>query len=210
MKTTLMLLALAASAFGQTAALPTTAVADITLPTYIMAGASCNQFQGCAGFVSGIVPETSKVGGLYGSVTADINAAKITDPTTGKTGYGISPSFRFGQHKVVYNDTKTVTTSAGVVTSQKGNMLLVGGDFGASFTQTQTTTTTPLGTTTSTSGTSGLNIGLAGSFTVTYIRQLSQHWAIAIPVRMLWMAGVGPNGTGVWNPVVEAGVVWKP
>jgi hypothetical protein len=201
------------SASAQTAAIPSTtptiSVTNITLPTYIAVGMSYNQFTGAAAFVSGLIPETSKAGGLYGSVTADINAAKVIDPATGKSGYGVSPSFRFGQHKVVYNGTTTTTTAGGTVIAQSGNMLLIGGDFGASWNQVQTTTTSPLGVVT-TSGAPGLSIGLAGSFTLTYVRQFTPHLAMAVPIRMLWMSGVGPGATGVWNPVGEIALVWKP
>jgi hypothetical protein len=172
---------LAACACAQT----TVPVSQSQLPTYIMVGAAYNQFTGTSAFVSAVVPESNFVG-LYGSVTTEINAVKIVDPVTKKTGYALSPSARAGQHKTLFNDGK--------------NMLLVGGDFGASFSQSETT-----------GGTStGVNIGLAGSFTLTYVRQLTAHLAVGIPVRMLWMSGVGPGGTGVWNPVGEIGLVWKP
>ena len=178
-----LLLVLSLCGFGQSAPTPgAVPVSNVALPTYIMAGVSWNQFNGAAGFVSAIMPESNSVG-LYGSVTTDITAVKIVDPVTGKTGYGLSPSVRAGQHKVVLNANK--------------NMVTVGGDFGASFAQTG-------------GAGAGLTIGLAGSFTVTYIRQLADHWAVGVPLRMLWLSGVGPNGTGVWNPVVEVGVIWKP
>jgi hypothetical protein len=180
----LLVLTLSMCAFGQTMspAATSTPLAQVQLPTYIMAGGSCNQFTGCAGFVSAIVPESSSVG-LYGSVTTDISAVKIVDPVTKKTGYGLSPSVRAGQHKVVLNANK--------------NMVTMGGDFGASFAQAG-------------GATAGVTIGVAGSFTITYIRQLTDHWAVGIPLRMLWLSGAGPNGTGVWNPVVEVGMVWRP
>ena len=117
----LLVLTLSTCAFGQISApAASTPLAQVQLPTYIMAGGSCNQFTGCAGFVSAIVPESNSVG-LYGSVTTDISAVKIVDPVTKKTGYGLSPSVRAGQHKVVLNANK--------------NMVTIGGDFGASFAQ---------------------------------------------------------------------------
>lgn len=155
---------------------------DVKLPTYIMAGAAYNQYTGGSGFISGIIPEFNRAG-VYGSVTMDLVGVKIVDPVTQKAGYGLTPSLRFGQHKVLYNADKS--------------MLTVGGDFGASFSQAAVPS-------------SGVNIGLSGSFTLTVIRHLSPHFAVGVPVRMLWMSGVGPGGTGAWNPVVELGLVWKP
>ena len=199
----------ACRAFGQTApsALPTISVANVTLPTYIVAGASCSQFDGCAGFVSGIVPETSKVGGLYGAVTADLSLANVT--VNGKQGYGLSPSFKFGQHKVIYNNTIATKDASGNITKMTGNMLLFGVDAGAAFSSVTTTTVNALGQTTTSTG-SGMNVNLAGSFTFTYVRQLTPHLAIAVPIQMNWVAGVGPGGAGVWTPTGKIAIVWKP
>ena len=152
------------------------------LPAYIMAGLSYNQYTGGSGFVSGIVPESSAVG-LYGSVTADVVPVRVVDPVTRRSGYALSASVRAGQHKVAFRDSR--------------NMLLIGGDLGASFSQAGFAAGT-------------LNLGFAGSFTATYIRQLTPHFAIGVPMRMLWMSGAGPGGRGVWNPVGEIGIVWKP
>lgn len=118
--------------------------------------------------------------GLYGSATTDLVPLKTT--VNGKSIYLLSGSARAGEHKVVYQDSK--------------NAVLIGGDVGASFANS--------------AGGSGVTLGVAGSFTLTYVRQLSPHWAVGIPVRMLYMSNVGPNGTGAWNPVVEAGIIWKP
>ena len=180
-------LVLAVDAFGQTA----TPATQVNLPTYIMGGLSYNQYTGGSGFVSAIVPESNSVG-LYGSVTADVVPVKYVD-ATGKSGWLLSTSVRAGQHKVLYNDGK--------------NMLLIGGDFGASFTQPNQAS--GLGTTTVPSS-SGVTIGASGSFTATYVYQINAHLAVGIPIRMLWMSGAGPNGSGAWNPVAEIGVVWKP
>lgn len=166
-------------ALGQTP--PVTPATSGQLPTYIMGGFSYNQYTGAAGFTSVVLPESNKAG-LYGSATADLVPAKFTDPKTGKTGYLISGSMRAGQHKVVYNDGQ--------------NMLLIGGDAGASFANTGTP--------------AAVTIGLAGSFTVTYVRQINSHLAVGVPVRMLYMSGVGPGGSGAFNPVVECGIIWKP
>jgi len=192
-KTFIVFVLFAVAAFGQTA----TPVGQVTLPSYIMFGGSYNQFTGASAFVSGVVPEVSSVG-LYGSATTDLVPVKFVDKATGKVGYLISGSGRLGQHKTVFNDTKSEKDASGNIVKQSGNMLLIGGDFGASFSQSGAPANT------------GVSIGLAGSFTVTYVRQLSVHWAIGVPIRMLWMSGVGPSGTGAWNPVAEFGLVWKP
>jgi hypothetical protein len=157
-----------------------TALASVTLPTYIMAGVSFNQITGGAGFVSAIIPESNAVG-LYGSATTDLVPLKTT--VNGKSIYVLNGSARAGQHKVVYQDTK--------------NAVLIGGDIGASFSNPS-------------AGTPGVTLGVAGSFTLTYVRQINAHLAVGVPVRMLYMSNVGANGTGAWNPVVEFGLVWKP
>lgn len=167
----------------------------VELPTFIFAGASYNQYSGWSGVVSGIIPESNKFG-MYASFTGDLSAVQYTAPSTGKTGYLLSPSFRAGQHKVLWGKQPGAKT-----------MLLVGGDLGASFTQPPPAP--GLGTDT-TPASSTVSVNLAGSFTLTLVRQLSPHLAVAAPVRMLWISGVGPNGTGAWNPVVELGIVWKP
>jgi hypothetical protein len=177
MKLAFAILAVALVAIAQTAA----PEKHNQLPAYIMAGLSYNQYTGGSGFVSGIVPESNRAG-VYGSATADIVPVKVFDPVTKRYGYALSASARGGQHKVVYNDGR--------------NMLLLGGDLGASFSQSDLS--------------AGLSIGIAGSFTATYIRQLGPHFGIGMPLRMLWMSGVGPGGRGVWNPVGEIGIVWKP
>ncbi len=177
-------LAVAQTAPAQPAATTTTTptatpIANVTLPTYIMGGISFNQLTGAAGFVSSIIPESNSVG-LYGSATTDLIPLKTT--VNGKSIYLLSGSARAGEHKVLYQDTR--------------NAVLIGGDVGASFSNT--------------SGTSGVTLGVAGSFTLTYVRQLSAHWAVGVPIRMLYMSNVGPNGAGAWNPVVEVGFIWKP
>ena len=153
----------------------TTAADAPKLPAYLMAGLSYNQFIGANAFVSAIVPEGKSI---YGSVTMDLSAAKITD-ATGRTGRVLTPSTRVGQHRLMYTDTR--------------NSLLLGGDIGASFTPASP----------------GVTIGVAGSFTVTYVRNLAPHWSIALPLRMLWISGAG-GAAGSWNPVAQIGIVWRP
>jgi hypothetical protein len=197
----LLALLLVASGLAQTP----TPVDQVSLPTYIMGGAAYNQFTGANGLVSAIVPEVNRVG-VYGSLSADLVPLKFTDPTTGKAGYLLSGSFRFGQHKVVHADS--------------WNVLLIGGDFGPSFTQPAGLAQAGLAQAdpgvaqadpgAAVEGTPAVKVGLAGSFTVTYVRQLTAHLAVGFPLRMLWVSGVGRTGQGVWNLVPEVGLIWKP
>jgi hypothetical protein len=158
------------------------AVADIVLPTYIVGGAVFNQLAipRFSGFLAGLWPVSDKIG-LYTSGVADVTPVKYVDPATGRTSYLLSTSARAGLHKVVHNDTK--------------NMVLLGADGGAAF---------------SSGASASVTVGFSASFTASYVRQLSPHWAVAVPIRMLWVAGVGPGGKGAFNPVGEIGVVWKP
>jgi hypothetical protein len=200
MKLALFSLLTRACAFGQAPAVPTpppteiptipgpvvmppTPLPALTLPPYLMVGASCNQFTGCAGVISGLIPEQNvgPLGGMYTSLTADINLTKIVDPVSGKSGYGLSPNMRLGQHKAFRFGS---------------NIFAIGGDMGAAFSQTGATP-------------AGITIGLAGSFTATYIHQFTQRFAVAFPIRMLYVAKAGPNNTGVWNPVGEATLLFN-
>lgn len=162
-------------------------LSDAKLPPLVLAGASFNQFQGWNALLSGVIPESNSVG-MYASLTADISAVRYTN-ASGKSGYLLSPNFRAGQHKTLWRSGR--------------NMLLLGGDLGFALTQpNQPVTATPTA--------ASVTIGLAGSFTATYVRQINAHFAASLPVRMLWLSNVGPNGAGAWNPVVEAAFVWIP
>lgn len=118
--------------------------------------------------------------GLYGSATTDLLPLKTT--VNGKSVYLLSGSARAGEHKVLYQGPKFA--------------FLVGGDVGASFSSAPSS--------------AGLTIGVAGSFTLTPVYQINPHWAVGVPIRMLYMSNVGANGAGAWNPVVEFGAIWKP
>lgn len=154
-------------------------------PTYVMGGLAYNQYTGASAFVSGIVPEGQ--GGMYASAVVDLVPQKFVDPKTGRVGYVVSGSTRFGQHRELYRNGPSA--------------LLIGGDVGPTFSQQPVATGFSLG---------GTNVGISGSFTVTYVRMIREHIGVAVPVRMLYMSGAGPNGAGAWNPVVEVGVVFKP
>lgn len=147
---------------------------DIKLPTYIAGGAAYNQLAGWNLWFSAIVPVANQ-SGIYESTTTDLFPTKSL--VAGKYVYTFQTSIRQGVHKVVHDDGK--------------NTVLIGGDAGVSFSQSSAPATSQ-------------SVGLAGSFTATYVRQLSPHWAVIAPVRALYIQNLG------WNPVVEFGFVWKP
>ncbi len=69
--------------------------------------------------------------------------------------------------------------------------LLIGGDVGASFSTN--------------AAVSGMSVTLATSVTGTFVYQLSRHWGVIFPLRALYVPTLGG-----WNPIFEAGFVWKP
>lgn len=113
--------------------------------------------------------------GLYESTTADLFPVKTV--ANGRTAYVFQSSIREGVHKVVHDDGK--------------NMLLIGADGGYAFSQASAAA----------AGASGIS----ASMTLTYVRHLSKSWAVMVPIRALYMSGLGG-----WNPIVEIGFTWKP
>jgi hypothetical protein len=161
----------AASAFGQT----TTPVnfPAVPLPVAVSAFGEFNQL-GSPRFTMGISAIYPVVGsaGIYGTTTADILPKLATDPTTGKQFYAISSSLRQGFHKDLVDT---------------GHMsFLIGGDVGPSFSSTQT---------------AGFNVNFSSSFVATMIYQISPVFSMIVPLRMLYVSGVG------WNPIAEAGIL---
>jgi hypothetical protein len=121
--------------------------------------------------ISAIYPVVGSVG-IYGTTTADILPKLAVDPTTGKKFYAISSSLRQGFHKDLV-DTGRMS-------------FLLGGDVGPSFSQSQT---------------SGFNVSFSSSFVATAIYQVTPVFSFIVPVRMLYISGVG------WNPIAEAGIL---
>jgi hypothetical protein len=162
----------ALSAFAQTATTPVNFPA-IPLPVALSAFGEFNQL-GNPRFTMGISAIYPVVGsaGIYGTTTADILPQLAKDPTTGRSFYAISASLRQGFHKDVV-DTGHIS-------------FLLGGDVGPSFSQAQT---------------SGFNINFSSSFVATTIYQISPVFSLIVPVRMLYIAGIG------WNPIAEAGIL---
>jgi hypothetical protein len=108
--------------------------------------------------------------GVYLTTTGDILPKKAVDPTTGLSFYAISASLRQGVHKSMLSTGKFT--------------FLLGGDVGPSFSQ-------PNGT---------LSVSFSSSFIATGLYQVNNVFSVIVPVRMLYISGIG------WNPVLEAGV----
>ena len=162
----------AVAAFGQTTTPPVNFPA-VPLPVAVSAFGEFNQL-GSPRFtmgVSAIYPVVGSVG-IYGTTTADILPKLAKDPTTGKKFYAISSSIRQGFHKDLV-DTGHVS-------------LLLGGDVGPSFSQGQT---------------SGINVSFSSSFVATAIYQVTPVFSFIVPLRMLYITGIG------WNPIAEAGML---
>ena len=193
MKKLIVFALFAMAAFGQTtttttptttavpAVTPTATVAfpSLILPAGIAAFGEFNQLgtpKWSGGFAA-IYPIVGSAG-VYGSTTADVLPKLATDPATGRKFYALSSSARQGFHKSV------VTT--GRFTA------LIGGDVGPSFLQS---------TGSLIAGKSAITVSFSGSFTATGIYQLSSAFSAIVPVRMLYVSGIG------WNPVLEAGIV---
>jgi hypothetical protein len=153
---------------------PAVIASNITLPTYIAGGVAYNQLAGVNLWFSAIVPVVNS-SGVYESTTTDL--FPTSSVVAGKTVYTFQTSIRQGIHKVVHDDGK--------------NIVLIGGDAGVAFSQSSVTS-------------AGTATGASGSFTVTYVRSITPHFAVMVPVRGLYMPTLG------WNPVVEVGLVWKP
>ena len=155
-------------------------VQSLTIPSYVGAGASFNQIgtPRFTMFATAVVP-ISSTAGVYTSSTADIIPIIKIDSATGRKFYTFQTSLRQGAHKVLYDNKKVA--------------FLLGGDIGPGF---------------SGSTGSGMNVGLTGSLTATFVYQFHQHWAFIMPIRGFMSNNTG--GFGVMNLIPEAGFVWKP
>jgi hypothetical protein len=171
MKNLIVPVLFAVGAFGQT----TTPVnfPAVPLPVAVSAFGEFNQL-GNPRFTMGIAAIYPVVGsaGVYGTTTADILPKLATDPTSGKKFYALSASLRQGFHKDIV-DTGRLS-------------FLLGGDVGPSFSQ---------------SPSAGFNINFSSSFVATAIYQVTPVFSFIVPVRMLYVSGIG------WNPIAEAGVL---
>jgi hypothetical protein len=182
LKAILLITLCALAAFGQTvtttpatpaATTPTVNFPTFPLPVAVAAFGEFNQL-GSPRFTMGVSAIYPVVGsaGVYGTTTADILPKLAKDPTTGKPFYALSSSLRQGFHKDILDT---------------GNFsLLIGGDVGPSFGSAQP---------------SGININFSSSFVATALYQINPTFSVIVPVRMLYVTGIG------WNPIAEAGVV---
>lgn len=175
LRTITSILALACVAMAQTAPVATPAVTfpATPLPVAIAAFASYNQLGSpqFTGGVSAIYPVSGQLG-VYGTTTADVYPKKAIDPTTGRSFYAVSSSVRQGFHKDLL-DTGHLS-------------FLLGGDVGPGFSQAQPT---------------GIAVSLSGSFVATTLYQINPTFSFILPVRMLYISGIG------FNPVLEMGLV---
>ena len=182
MRTLTITILLALAAFGQTPSAPTPPAAPtagtvnfpaIPMPTGIAAFGEFNQL-GSPRFTMGIAAIYPVAGeaGVYGTTTADILPKLATDPTTGRKFYAISSSVRQGFHKDLL-DTGHAS-------------FLIGADVGPTFAQAQP---------------SGINVNFSSSFVATAVYQVTPVFSFIVPIRMLYVTGIG------WNPVAEAGVL---
>jgi hypothetical protein len=188
MKKSIVFALFATAAFGQTTTTPaTTPAATVNigfpasvLPTGIAAFAEFNQLGNprWTGGISLLYPIVGSVG-VYGSTTADVSPKLAVDPATGRNFYAIQSSARQGVHKSVF--------ATGRFTA------LVGADVGPSFSQNTSSLIT--------TGKSAITVSFSSSFIATGVVQLNPAFSVVVPLRMLYISGIG------WNPVLEAGVV---
>ena len=163
---------LVALTFAALAQTPSPVFPTIPLPTAIAGFGEFNQL-GTPRFTMGVSAIYPLVGsaGVYATTTADILPKLAVDPTTKKSFYAVSSSIRQGFHKDLF-DTGRFS-------------FLLGADVGPSFSSAQP---------------SGINIDFSTSFIATGVYQLTPTFSLIVPLRMLYISGVG------WNPIVEAGI----
>ena len=120
--------------------------------------------------------------GLRGSLRFDYGgrvAQTRHRSATGRNFYAIQSSARQGVHKSLF--------ATGRFTA------LVGADVGPSFSQNTSSLIT--------AGKSAITVSFSSSFIATGVVQLNPAFSFVVPLRMLYISGIG------WNPVLEAGVV---
>lgn len=143
----------------------------IPLPVAVAAFGEFNQFA-TPRFSMGISAIYPVVGSVGVYGTTTADILPKKGTVNGKSGTLLSSSIRQGFHKSIL-DTGRFS-------------FLLGGDVGPSFSQSQS---------------SGFNIDFSSSFVATGIYQITPVFSFIVPVRMLYITGVG------WNPIVEAGIV---
>ncbi|MGA3015946.1 MAG: hypothetical protein ABSF62_02420 [Bryobacteraceae bacterium] len=150
-----------------------TTTPSITLPTAISVTGEFNQLstpQWAMG-LSALYTTTAQGSiGMYNTSTADVIPIRATDPATGKQFWALSAQFRQGVHEKILATGKF--------------RFLLGGDIGPGFSSTA----------------SGISVSATGSFVATGLYRVNNWLSVVVPVRMLYVSGIG------WNPVVQAGL----
>jgi hypothetical protein len=170
-----LVLSIVAAVFGQTTTTTQPTLSTSIVPTGFAVFGEFNQLgltSKWSGGMSAIYPVSTQAG-VYMTTTGDFLPKKAIDPTTGKSFYAISGSMRQGVHKSM------VTT---------GNFVfLLGGDVGPTFSNPSGTANT-------------VSVSFSSSFIATAYYKVSPIFGAVVPVRMLYVTGIG------WNPIVEAGI----
>jgi hypothetical protein len=146
-----------------TAAVPAAtnaATPSLTLPTYVLAGASFNQIgTPRVNLIAGAIYPSGSSTVEYLATIINIVPHKSINSATGKSYFSFTTTAQQSVHKIVYKSGKFV--------------LLVGGGAGVAFTQASPT---------------GTNAGFAGSFTATPVYQPAPKFGIAFPIQGLYTA----------------------
>lgn len=171
MKPLILIVMIATAGLSQTTT-PTPTFSTASVPTGFAAFGEFNQLGTTSKWSGGLsaIYPVSTQAGVYMTTTGDILPKKAIDPTTGQSFYAISASLRQGVHKSMLATGKFT--------------FLLGGDVGPSFSQ-------PNGT---------LSVSFSSSFIATGLYQINNIFSLIVPVRMLYISGIG------WNPVLEAGI----
>src|ERR1035441_10668517 len=149
------------AAFGQTA------TPIITLPTAVSVVGEFNQLstpQWAIGLSALYTTSPQASISMYNTSSADVIPVYAKDPTTGKSFYAISASFRQGIHE------KILATGPFV--------FLLGADIGPGF------SSTPAG---------GISVSATGSFVATGVVHINSWLSAVVPIRALYVQGVGWN-----------------
>jgi hypothetical protein len=161
-------------------------LSSVKLPTYLFLGGRYDQFLGANIVGSAIVPESQSTG-MFGTLTFKVSPIGYTDPTSKKTGYLLGYSASAGQCKQLYPTPGTAGK----------NVILLCADVGATFSATSVPS-------------SGTTVNFTGSVSPGYMRQLNSHFAVGGLLRLSYIAGAGPGGSGALDVAPEAGIIWKP
>jgi len=151
----------------------TTTSTPITLPTSISVVGEFNQLatpQWAIGISALYAPSVQSNIGMYDTTSADVIPVRANDPVTKKPFIAISASIRQGVHEKILCSGKYC--------------FFLGGDIGPGF---------------SSNSTNGVSLSFTSSFVATSIYRIKPWLSFVVPIRMLYVSGIG------WNPVLQAG-----